>query len=416
MSTSDFQEHNRPFSRNESENALTDDSEYFDRERWRDVESDGTTEEPGFREKSVQSTMFSIAVFLLVGLTAAVLGVLFARQTGSLIPNGARSADRRDYRIIPADRIGYEAEKIFYCDVNRPLCFAVSKSGMSYIGDELPPKLHVFDAEGSFVRDFPLDEAPRCLAVGEADTIFSGRILVGYSDHLGVYSDSGEKISSFDWSPNPDIRPSVWSLALTDQALFAVDSASKIFYRIDEFGETTRFETVGAQNSPNGGENVFPGFAVYLSPISLTVSPKNGLLYIANPGKHRVEAFTQDGIWEPSLSWGNASAELSGFVGCCNPVGLVALEDGRIMTAEKSLLRIKVFQRDGTLDQVVAGPDTLESKPDGISALDAIPARTITQNNEQPVFFGVTGTGTVIVFDPVYKVLRRFVPLSQQDR
>lgn len=347
--------------------------------------------------------MLSISLFLLVGLSAAILGVFFAYKTSPRTSSEA-NALRRDYRIVPADQIAYEPGRIFSCDVNRPVCFAVSKSGMSYIGDELPPKLHVFDAEGVFVRDFPLEESPRCLAVGEADTIFSGRILVGYSDRLAVYSEAGEKVSSFDWSPNPDIRPAVWSLALTDQALFAVDSANKTIYRVDESGEMIQFRPAHAE---------FPGFAVYLSPISLTVSPKNGLLYIANPGKHRVEAFTQDGIWEPSLSWGNASAELAGFVGCCNPVGLVALEDGRIMTAEKSLLRIKIFRRDGTLDCVVAGPDTLESKPADVASLEAVPARTITQNNDEPLFFGVSETGTVFVLDPVYKVVRCFTPLSR---
>ena len=73
----------------------------------------------------------------------------------------------------------------------------------------------------------------------------------------------------------------------------------------------------------------------------------------------RIETYTPDGtLWS---FWGESSATIEGFFGCCNPAHIAVLPDGRIVTAEKGLLRVKVFAPDGTFDGVVAGPSQLDS-------------------------------------------------------
>ena len=47
---------------------------------------------------------------------------------------------------------------------------------------------------------------------------------------------------------------------------------------------------------------------------------------------------------------------IDAFCGCCNPIGLAVLPDGRCVTAEKGLPRVKVFAADGRLESVVAPP------------------------------------------------------------
>jgi hypothetical protein len=68
-----------------------------------------------------------------------------------------------------------------------------------------------------------------------------------------------------------------------------------------------------------------------------------------------VEAYTVDGDLE--LVWGKATAGIEGFCGCCNPINLALLRDGRTITCEKGLPRVKVYRVDGTFESVVAGAE-----------------------------------------------------------
>jgi len=183
---------------------------------------------------------------------------------------------------------------------------------------------------------------------------------------------------------NLDLR----SIVLTPDYLFAADTGKRCIYRLNMenahsiIDRELRFESSIAQfkpdynlmfGSPPGMHmhfewmrkdiDVFDGFVVYAAPITMTFSTHSGLLYIANPGRHRVDVFTQDGIYQPELSFGEPSGRLEGFPACCNPIGLAVLDDGRILTVEKGISRIKIYRTDGTLDTVVAGPDVLDNLP-----------------------------------------------------
>ncbi len=61
---------------------------------------------------------------------------------------------------------------------------------------------------------------------------------------------------------------------------------------------------------------------------------------------------------ELEFAWGKPSAGIEGFCGCCNPVGLAMLPDGRCVTCEKGLPRVKVYSTEGVFESVVAGPET----------------------------------------------------------
>jgi hypothetical protein len=81
----------------------------------------------------------------------------------------------------------------------------------------------------------------------------------------------------------------------------------------------------------------------------------DGLLRVTNPGRHRIEAYTFDGDIE--LSWGKPSMAIEGFCGCCNPVNFDMLADGRYVTCEKGLPRVKIYDADGKFESVVVGPE-----------------------------------------------------------
>jgi hypothetical protein len=96
----------------------------------------------------------------------------------------------------------------------------------------------------------------------------------------------------------------------------------------------------------------FEGIIVPSAYFDLALS-QDGLLRVVNPGRLRVDAFTRDGQYE--FSWGEPGNAIEGFCGCCNPCALAVLPDGRFVTAEKGLMRVKVYNSDSGFEGVVAG-------------------------------------------------------------
>jgi hypothetical protein len=91
------------------------------------------------------------------------------------------------------------------------------------------------------------------------------------------------------------------------------------------------------------------------------VAGADDLVYVVNPRLMRVEGFTHQGQYE--TAWGQGSPSVKDFFGCCNPAHLAVLPDGRFVTAEKGMPRVKIYARDGTFETVVAGSSQLSDTP-----------------------------------------------------
>jgi len=111
------------------------------------------------------------------------------------------------------------------------------------------------------------------------------------------------------------------------------------------------------------------------------------VLWVTNPGRHRVEAYAFDG--SPRESFGESGAAIEEFCGCCNPTHLALLPDGRLVTSEKGLPRVKVMRPSGELDCVVAGGERLAA---GVVGLD----------------LATDAAGRVLVLDPKQRAVRVF--------
>jgi hypothetical protein len=197
------------------------------------------------------------------------------------------------------------------------------------------------DSGGSRLNEIALRNPVRCLAVG-----LDGSIYAGLRDHIEVFDHHGVTRSSWH-SPGP--RAWITGLALSETDLFAADAGNRIVWRYDRSGKL-----IGRIGERNKDRNI-PGFIVP-SPFFDVKLHKDGLLRVTNPGRHRVETYTLDGDLE--LAWGKPSFAIDGFAGCCNPIALTTLPDGRIVTCEKGLPRVKVYTADGTLESVVAGAES----------------------------------------------------------
>ena len=81
--------------------------------------------------------------------------------------------------------------------------------------------------------------------------------------------------------------------------------------------------------------------------------------------------------------------EIEGFCGCCNPSHFTILNDGKFVTSEKGIARVKVYNRLGILESVVAGSDQFI---EGTVGLD----------------LAVDSENRIYVLDPVKKMVRIF--------
>jgi hypothetical protein len=199
----------------------------------------------------------------------------------------------------------------------------------------------VFSPEGERVMEARLTAPARCVAVAEDGTIYAG-----VRDHVEVFNGKGQSIATWE---SPGGRAWFTGLAVSANDVFAADAGSRVVLRYDRSGKLQ-----GRIGEKNKERNV-PGLIVPSPYLDVDLGA-DGLLRVNNPGRHRVEVYTPNGDLE--LFWGKPGAAIEGFCGCCNPIGIGMMKDGRSVTCEKGLPRVKVYGAEGSFECVVAGPES----------------------------------------------------------
>jgi len=265
----------------------------------------------------------------------------------------------------------------------RAICHAVARIYVA--GDEA---VRVFDLDGRQVSEHPLSYAPVCIAA-DGDYIFAAEAGALHrfetpSEYSAAASPAGGSGGGMLYRGNIHIA----DIALTGESILLTDLAGKRLLVLNRSGHVVK-EIDGATPRDDLKFNV-PGecFAVAVG--------IDGLARVVNPGRLRVEAWTLEGDRE--FVWGKGSNHTDGFAGCCNPMHIAVLPDGRIVTSEKGIARVKVYKPDGpnaqpgVLDSVVAGPDELAGLDGYDVAVDSrgrvvlldVQARTVRVFAERP--------------------------------
>lgn len=217
-----------------------------------------------------------------------------------------------------------------------------------------------------------------------------GTVYAALRNHLEVFAPDGRRTATWE---APDRRTWISSLALGEAGLFAADAGSRLVLRYDRAGRI-----VGRIGAKDAARQV-PGLIVPSPNLDVKLHP-DGLLRVNNPGRHRFEAYTLDGAF--AGAWGEAALAVHGFCGCCNPIGLAVLPDGRTVTCEKGLPRVKVFTVDGRFESVVAGPE--------IFAANLKAAAGPGSNTPAGLDAAVDARGRIHILDRVTAEVRIFQP------
>jgi hypothetical protein len=274
----------------------------------------------------------------------------------------------------------------FHCAQPDPRRLTLGPDGNLFVAAR--DAVAVLDPTGAPVRELPVAGPARCVAIAADGTTF-----VGLRDHVELFDAGGQRTAAWD---SPGRKTWLTGLAVGDQGeLFAADSGNRLVWRYNRAGKV-----LGRLGEKNPQRDI-AGF-ILPSPYLDVAWHKDGLVRVNNPGRHRVEVYTREGDLE--LTWGKASMGIDGFCGCCNPIAVALLPDGRYVTCEKGLPRVKIYREHGEFDCVVAGPELFpqnarigagEEAADGArAALDA----------------AVDAHGRVFVLDTITGDIRRMEP------
>jgi hypothetical protein len=327
------------------------------------------------------------AVVVATGGTIAAVTTrqAFRKPASATAPKANPFAYRVDHLShTDSQLIHYEQVASFRSPRAEPRHIAVAPDGALYLA--AGNYVTVLEAEGAVRFDIALPAPARCLAIA-AD----GELYVGLRDHIETFDPKGQHRASWD-SPGP--RTWFTGLAVGRSELFAADAGNRVVLRSDRSGKL-----LGRIGEKNKERNV-PGFIVPNPFFDLELAP-DGLLRVANPGRHQVEAYTTQGDFE--FSWGKTSNAIDGFCGCCNPINLALLSDGRLVTCEKGLPRVKVYGADGKFESVVAGPESFAENAKVCAVDDA----DCTRGGLDAT---VDSRGRIYILDPAAGDVRIMVP------
>jgi len=233
--------------------------------------------------------------------------------------------------------------------------------------------VRAFGPDGKLAREIKLS-GPACAVAVAQD----GKVYAGLRDHVEVYDGQGVLLGKWE-SFGKEARITALTVAAED--VFIADFGPRVVWRCDLSGKVRN--KIGVRDE---ARNV-PGL-IAPSPYLDLAFGADGLLYVNNPGRFCIEAYTPAGDLEHS--WGKPAMGVDGFCGCCNPVSFALRPGGGFATSEKGVARVKMLDADGNLESVVAAPASFGEEAFGIG---------VALDGEGRVYVLDTGTRAVRVFN-----------------
>ncbi|MEI7908458.1 MAG: hypothetical protein WCK77_02365 [Verrucomicrobiota bacterium] len=336
------------------------------------------------RRAFLQAAAWGSGIAGLGGLTGIAASRL-AHRTPAAAPRKPVLGDEFTYDVARFQQsdpalLRYDEVARFNSGLERARALAVAPDAAIFVGGS--GGIRKYSPKGEPALTIALDPAVYSIALRP-----SGELLVGQLGKISVFSPSGAEVAV--WSGLPaNLLPT--SIAVAGEQVFVADAGNRVVHKFDAAGKP--LGVIGARDAARN----LKGFVVPSPYFCVRMAP-DGLLRIANPGEHQIEAFTLDGDLE--VAWGKCSFAVEGFCGCCNPVSFDIFADGSFVTCEKGLPRVKLYNSAGEFTGLVAGPDAF---PEYLQAANAGTTDVLGSG----VYAAIDPQGRVLVLDSVSGVIR----------
>jgi hypothetical protein len=318
-----------------------------------------------------QKLALGAALVVLPGTVAGYLQLQKIDAQKENLPDADRPYDVSALRRVDPRLIGYREIARFETGVQSPTAMTVTRKGDVIVAGD--GAMHRMSASGAQLQVITFDGKATCVTSDPRENVY-----LGFRDRVETYDPAGQKTATWTgFTP----RSHLTSIAVADENVFIADAGERLVYRCDPSG---RIAGKLAQRDESRG---IPGLVVPSPHLDVAVGP-DGLVWVANPGKHRLEAYSLDGQLE--RYWGAAGAKVEAFFGCCNPADFAILPDGSFITSEKGIARIKHHHADGRFDSVVVSPEAFGANRAGLE---------LAANPAGHVLVLERGTRTVRVYD-----------------
>lgn len=322
-----------------------------------------------------------IAVVMAAAVGAIIWAVVRYDDTGR---RGSGLSEDYNYDTAELAKVdprlvAYRPAGQFPVGMEHAASLAVDAGGRIWVANEA--LIRVFSPEGQVVleRMLPGEHKPiTCLSIQ------ANRLYAAYTDK--VYTAAIDVDDEAVWPTDFGKNVHITSVAADGEEVFLADWGNRQIIRCDAKGKV--LGVIGKRDEAAG----VPGFVVPSPYFDIAIDP-NGNLRVADTGRHRIETYNRDGRYLES--WGQPSGKIEDFLGCCNPCHFALMADGRFVTAEKGLPRVKIYDSAGRFECVVAPPS-------------AFADRNRNQGQSWPVV-AVAPAGAIIVLDPAAGVVMTFV-------
>jgi len=236
---------------------------------------------------------------------------------------------------IDTARIGYIRTRVIETGMNDLSGIAISESSEIYVCGN--SEVTAFDSTGNKILSFTIDSAATCIALNE------NNVYLGSGPHILHYNHTTKKTNR--WKPYLS-SGYITSLSTREGFVYAADAGSKRVLKYDNEG--TLVQEIGKKDSLTGA----PGFVLPSMYFDLAFDAFDDL-WVVDAGRLQLENYNEKGMLR--ASWDRTITSDNSFSGCCNPAHMTILPDGRFVTYEKGIDKIKVFDPMGRFVCFVAG-------------------------------------------------------------
>jgi hypothetical protein len=263
--------------------------------------------------------------------------------------------------------IGYHETGRISVKLDNPTAMHIDAENRLFVASG--KNIYELDTSGLAVRTIPVESEVTSFVTDD-----TGKFYCAGEKQVVVSDSSGVKRTVWNIGQENTL---LTSIVVNGDHIFAADAGMKTVWHLNKQGKV--IGRIADRDTVRG----IDGLIIPSAYLDLAIG-QDGSLWVANTGRHRLENYRQNG--DLISYWGEAGAAIQNFCGCCNPAYFALLPDGRFVTSEKGILRVKVYNQAGKFESVVAA----------------------SFKGESAVNIAVDSYGTIFILDRHEKAIRQF--------